>query len=492
MSGEQRQRLHPLTVVYSTINTFPQLLITLFVLNKLNEGLVEIIIYAIVGALLLPAILIHYLNFHYTISSEGLTVESGLFFKNKRTIPLDRIQNVDIRQNGRQRLLRIALVSIETAGGKTPEAKLEYVSIKQAHVIREEIQGLQAIKRNTTVEDKHENIVNAEEKILQLDTQSLLRGAITKLSPVVFVLLGIFTQYNVVFQRLLEENQSVSDAVNWVEEHYVFLSIIIVFAIIFISWIGGVITHVTRYFKFTIVQTHRSLTTDSGLIGKRHSVIPIRKVQSVARRANPIMRYLGLEYIELHTAGSVENKTKSSEVLVPVMPLASTQNIVEKVFSIHFPTEFLSLHTKSAFTYCSIRDIIFLLIPTISLSLAVSPYFVFTLFLLIPILYIELYRLKKRGYVFEDDYFFIRSGVWTITEVAIPYNKIQNLTYEQSVFERIFSLSTVTIATAGGGVMKIGIVPYLPANDAQEIVEKLLKNYNAIKMKRRLLRTIAV
>ena len=121
---------------------------------------------------------------------KGLLFIPVCFFKNNRTIPIDRIQNVDIVQNALQRIFRIASVKIETAGGKTTEGKLEYVGIQQAHAIRLEIEGLQTAANQQTHNTK---FINHDETtpFFTLTVNELFRGSITRLSPVVLFVAGI-------------------------------------------------------------------------------------------------------------------------------------------------------------------------------------------------------------------------------------------------------------------------------------------------------------
>jgi membrane protein YdbS with pleckstrin-like domain len=43
----------------------------------------------------------------------------------------------------------------------------------------------------------------------------------------------------------------------------------------------------------------------------------------------------------------------------------------------------------------------------------------------------------------------LRKGVITITEVTIPYNKVQNIFVNQDLFDRIFKLYDVHLSTIG-------------------------------------------
>ena len=83
----------------------------------------------------------YYYRFEYGITPDTFDVASGVIARRSREIPYERIQNVDVRQGVIQRLLGLAVVSIETAGGGSTEAALNFVSESEAsrlqHRIRE-------------------------------------------------------------------------------------------------------------------------------------------------------------------------------------------------------------------------------------------------------------------------------------------------------------------------------------------------------------------
>lgn len=481
------RRLHPMTIFYSALRALPQLFIAFFVMRNFKEGLVELVIYLAIALLLLPWLLIYYFTFRYHISSEGIIIHSGLFFKNNRTIPIDRIQNVDIVQNALQRIFRIASVKIETAGGKTTEGKLEYVGIQQAHAIRLEIEGLQTAANQQTHNTK---FINHDETtpFFTLTVNELFRGSITRLSPVVLFVAGILGQYNFVLQKLIENNSAFYAATEWIVENvWIFAVASFLFSLL-ISWIGGIIVHCARYYGFTIVTKSKAVITDSGLLSKRHSIIPTAKMQSIARRANPIMRIFRLEYVEVYTAGSADNGAKSSETLFPVMRKEKTTECIQTLFSLQFPENYISIFSRKAYIYCIVRDSIVAVLPFIIASFFIfAPYFIVAaIALFIGILIFEKYRLSVKGYTLLDGYLFIRTGLWTLTQVAIPYSKIQVLTHEQSFIERWSGFSHITISTAGGQFSFMGTIPFLQSEISSTLIGILLRNYRIQKKKRRL------
>jgi uncharacterized membrane protein YdbT with pleckstrin-like domain len=83
------------------------------------EGLAVVIF----GLLFLVAIitsifaLITYYFIQYTLSTQNLVIESGILGKSRRTIPVQRIQDVSFNQSWLERLLNIGDILVESAGG---------------------------------------------------------------------------------------------------------------------------------------------------------------------------------------------------------------------------------------------------------------------------------------------------------------------------------------------------------------------------------------
>ncbi|MFN9340106.1 MAG: PH domain-containing protein [Candidatus Kapaibacterium sp.] len=488
MNEVQGRRLHPMTIFYSALRIVPQLAIGFLVMRNFKEGLVELIIYLVIALLLLPSLLIYYFNFRFYISADGIVIHSGLLFKNNRTIPIDRIQNVDIVQNALMRVFRIASVKIETAGGKSTEGKLEYVSIDQAHAIRHEIESLQSYVSS----DESANSQKFVEKVddtpfFSLSNNDLFRGGLTRLSPVVLFAAGLFGQYNFVLRKLVENNKTLNAATEWIVDNvWIFIVVTLLFSL-FVSWIGGIVLHCARYYGFKIVTKRRAVITDAGLLSKRHSIIPTKKMQSIARRANPIMRLFGLEYVEVHTAGSAENGAKSAETLFPVMRKQKTAECVDTLFALQFPDTYVSIFSKKAYYYCIIRDSIVTVLPFLVSAFLISAYFFIPAALMLVFIFaVEKFRLTIKGYSLSDGYIFIRTGVWTITQVAIPYTKIQVLTHEQSIVERWAGFAHLTVSTAGGSFSFHGSIPFLKSELSPDLVSFLLHSYRLHKKKRRL------
>ena len=76
--------------------------------------------------------LARYRRFAYRVADEQLVIDSGVAARRSREVPLSRVQNVDVRQNAVQRVLGVAAVAVETAGGNATEVSLQYVADSEA------------------------------------------------------------------------------------------------------------------------------------------------------------------------------------------------------------------------------------------------------------------------------------------------------------------------------------------------------------------------
>ena len=78
----------------------------------------------------------------YAIVGGDLRIETGLLFKRSRVVDLDRLESVDVVQPLVPRLLGLAEVRLEVAGGSSTEAPLAYLAVADARELKARLLAL--------------------------------------------------------------------------------------------------------------------------------------------------------------------------------------------------------------------------------------------------------------------------------------------------------------------------------------------------------------
>ena len=133
--------LHPTSLVFDLLAHVRSYLVPLgFGLFGAANGNVGLLI--ISGILFVPAVMrsaFRYFTLRYRIEDAHLIVDQGLVFRKTRSIPVHRIQNIDLTQNVLHRIFKVAEIKIETASGTEAEAVLRVLSMEEFDVLRKAI-----------------------------------------------------------------------------------------------------------------------------------------------------------------------------------------------------------------------------------------------------------------------------------------------------------------------------------------------------------------
>ena len=135
---EEDYYLHPLSVIFSLVDLIKQNLIPA-VLGIFGAARGDLFFVGVAVLFFVPTMavsLIRYFTIRYRISNGELVVQEGLIFQRVRTVPVERIQNIDLVQGVLHRMLNLAEVRVETASGTKPEAVLKVLSLDQVELLR--------------------------------------------------------------------------------------------------------------------------------------------------------------------------------------------------------------------------------------------------------------------------------------------------------------------------------------------------------------------
>lgn len=448
-------KLHPATVPYRAMSKVIAVLSALLFVGPsaanyaAEYGLLVIPLGVLAILLVIGYEVAYYRRFSITLSDDALEVYSGVFARQEREIPYRRIQNVDVTRNIVQRLLDIAQVKVETAGGGQTEAVLRFVSDEDAAHLQSE---LRTRKRQVTAETDDEGaVVEPDTEVLfELDQHSLLRLSLLSFDVRVFGLLFALASVIGPFAG------SVISGLAGIA----LAAVILVGAIVLtlLLWGAGAASTYIQYYGFTLTRVEDDLRYERGLLQRYDGTIPLEKVQAFAVEEHVLMRQFDFAALAVQTAGYAPGQGPShgSEAAVP---LATRQEVIDLATRIDPDTPFTG-DMRDTFTRpperarrrYTIRYGLAALGLTgagaiLSYSIQAWPWYVLLVLIgAAPFLARATHR--NRGWRLGDEFVITENGYWKRTTHAVPYDRVQTVIDTRGPFQRRWGLATLYADTA--------------------------------------------
>ncbi|WP_436912179.1 PH domain-containing protein [Halosimplex marinum] len=501
---EGPQKLNVLTVPYQIAQQGISIVIAIFVFGGggasalFGSGRSLLAIGAIVAVVLGIAAFVGYFvaryrRFEYELTADTFDIRSGVLSRRKREIPLRRIQNVDISQNVVQRVLGIAEVGLETAGGGGTEAQLQYVGVDDAERLQSEISRLSRAAKaedgetTATDEERFETVFSITERELGI---LALISVDLRIASFLFFGASIFAPSAV----------SMAEPDNWWEYGVGLDSLVGAFlgplaalgAIALLALVSGVL-NAARYYGFRLDRGEEELRYERGLLQKFRGTIPLSKVQTLTLEENVLARALGYAALTIETAGytPTSGESNGSQSAIPV---AERDRVVSLARSLEaFDDSALERPPKRARLRYGFRYAIGLAI-IVALLYAGSVLTEFQLYWYVPLVAAPLvpvaahYKWKNRGYALGDEHVITRNGFWVRRQKVVPYHRVQTVFSSQTIFQRRRDLATVTVDTAGSQSLtgQDAKAVDIDAERAEEIREEVSDElYGALARRRR-------
>ncbi|MDX1429819.1 MAG: PH domain-containing protein, partial [Rhodothermales bacterium] len=322
------RRLHPWTLLQRFVVSLPGFAILLIPVLRTpsSESYFNLGIAALYAAITLPLIYLQYHRFRYWITPNELVIHSGVLTRRRRNIPVERIQNIEMQQKLLPRLLGTASVKVFTAGSSTAEGVLEYVSVGEAQRIREVIRSFQRQKEIAadmagTATDKGVRRPVADpdsairepapanaalDLLVSMSVERVLLSGVFRFSLLYIAIIFSFLQFIEPDPELLADMLTRGRFKAWSEiiaNSPWIAAATAVAAAAMLSWISGILVNLNKYYGFKLWLEIDKLHKRHGLLTLSEATIPLKKVQALICRTNPVMEHFGWWAMELQTMG---------------------------------------------------------------------------------------------------------------------------------------------------------------------------------------------
>lgn len=429
--------------------------------------------------------IVQYWFFHYWLEEDRLVVKSGIVFKSLRQVPYERIQNITSERNVLHKLLNVTTLQLESASGQTPEALIRVISTEQAEYIHRFIADKSShIQQPDGDEITDETVLSDEQNALfYMSPQQVLRRGLISLKA----LLPLGILFSFLFQNVALREQSMAFLTQFIGGFHMEMWSWQTWALYGSLWfIAGVIVMLIisiafaflQFYDFTLNKKGERLHITTGLLTNRQATVPIKRIQLIRISQSPLHRLFGQVTIKMETAGGVtENNAMSMHWLAPLIPKSQVADFLSQIQS---EVDWQAINWQPVAAKGKRRMFKKTLLVLLLAMVPVAYFFswkALLLLLLIPYLYWYSVRyVKAAAYTHNKQLLGTRLGVFFHHFQFATIHKIQNITWQQSPFDRRYGMARLMVDTAGSNQMAQPVrLFYVYDSDIKPIYQTLTK-----------------
>ena len=433
--------------------------------------------------------------FRYRLSATTVEVKSGIFKKKHVDLPFNRIQNIKIEQPFYYRLFGFATMAFDSGGSLAQEARLIGLPLSFAQSLQVQINDIKAHiapeqiatgdsqdtspTMNATQSHSNETVVNTRslsDLVFHGITSNRIFILLAGLAPFVDNIIGFIgdklASWGIDVGHTIESESFIILAI-----YAISLFLICVGLITVLSIIGAII----MFYGYTLSRTTEKFIRRSGLITKHEISVTFSRIQVAIMKQDWLDIVFGRFNLKMEQLnGQIANANPgaaNNKLMVPSVFAYECRDILEHVFPQHGLHDIEFLHISKRFI-------------TRHLSIFAIPMSILTGFLvwnhiqgipvnwLYPIVFACIWsalivlRWWRWGYAVNGTYIYIRKGLFGADRYCIPIDKVQRVTFSQSVFMEKAQLASLKIQLASGSYS----IPLINADLAQNIQTYVLYN----------------
>ena len=430
-----------------------------------------------IGSLLLFLFIRSFLifqNFQFKIEEQHFILQRGILKKTSTSIPFDRIQNINFKQNIVQQFINVFEVNIETAGSSKAEISIKALSFNDANALKHSLSSKKFGAAEVDVSSQQKPILKIS--FSQLIKVSLTENHLQSFLLLIALLMGFYQQITELFEGLgkrellefyIEETTSSSGA-------NVFIMIGLGMFFLFISVASSMVRVFFKHFNLSVFIQSNAFKIDQGLMTKNTILLKKEKVQHITISHNPIKKKLGISFITFKQAISGKIKKKQDKIIKIV---GCKKEQVAAIKNVLFPNENFEnplkkhpdLYYKKRLYF---RIGFFLLVVNALLYLRFEFHPIYWGNAIILPFLIGLIHLKyqKQYYFCTNEILVIGKGSIETHQTYLPFFKVQNITLKQSVFQVKYKVTDLIFQTASGKIR----IPCLKEEDAYQLYNDTL------------------
>jgi putative membrane protein len=458
-------RLHQFTLFIAAFRAIKGLALPAAVVLFSGGGRSVGLLLLVVLAMALVVAAVRYFTFTYSIEGGDLITRQGLFSRRERQIPLVRVQDLRIEAGPLHRLLGVVDVHVETAGGEGIEAELSVLDRKMAEELRQAI--FERTGRSTA--DRVDSGELGETLGALRLSDLVIEGLTSNRAASIFVVMGAAVGLiDSVMPRSVQQQWierlgrgatlwfSEANPARWQELGLAGL------AVLLLSMVFSIGGSILLFHGFTLVRRGDDLYRTYGLLTRRASSLPRRRLQVVQITEPWLRRIFGLAAVRADTAahrsGGDEEKQGGRDVLLPLVRRRALGDLIQ----VFLPDAGPEPERWERVDRCAIRRATFkatIVCLFLVLAALLGPFretawpawlHAFWPLALLPVLHwIHRRQYAHLGYAEGITAFRTRRGWLSRATHIVPTRNLQVVVLRQTPFDRRHGVWTLKLDTAG-------------------------------------------
>ena len=457
---------------------------------------------AIIGAIALllfvgVGIALYWTRFKFLVGRSDIRIDSGIVSRRHRSIPFDRIQDVDITQGPVARLLGIAQVKFETGGGavgpNAEEAVLHAIPLARAHEIRE----LVRVTRSSAAAAAITVTEGERPPTYRMDLRRLLLAGTFNFSlAVVAGLFGLtqtagdfvgFDPLNRTFWTGLVQGDA--PIPQFILQHRAGAAVAGLLLLLVIGAATGIVRTVLMDHGFRLDRTDAGLRRRRGLLTRTDVSLPAKRAQAAIVATGPLRDRFGWRQLKLQNLARDEGGS-GDHVLAPLATDEEVNAILTELGWRRLPVAVQWTRVSPAYVWVQLITIgppllivlfLFAAAPLwtsagmqASFAARILPWVPLAISaLLLAGLTVRWLAWRRTAYTVDGDRVLIRTGWWRRRLAVLPIAKIQSIDLSESFISRLFGIARLRFGVAGGGLGGHSI-PTIPRPAARQLRDQLL------------------
>jgi putative membrane protein len=283
------RRVHPAGILIEALRSLREMAIPLVIAIVVGAGAGDSrgLVYGVIGLVIVIVTgLVRWWTTSWSLDASALHLRSGLFSRDEKVIPRERISSLDTTQGPLQRLFGVLELRVQTpGGGRHAEIALRAVTRRDAETLRRAL-GHAA------------DASPAPDERLRLTPGALLLAALT--APQLTVLVPVAGGLAAAGQDVLGSvSRQTFDGLPDSAGQWLLLAA----AVLALAWLLSIAGAVVTFAGFEVVRDGDRLRTRSGLFARRAATLPLSRVQGVRVVEGLLREPFGLATLRVETAG---------------------------------------------------------------------------------------------------------------------------------------------------------------------------------------------